>query len=232
MNALIAVVDDENDIRETISYSLKKEGLAVALYPDGMTAWEAFQKAMPDIIILDIIMPRMDGLELCRKIRTISDSVNILFLSSKDDEFDRVLGLQIGGDDYMCKPFSIRELTARIHVMIRRMQLVSTQTEKDQILSRENLKLDTKRYSATWNGIKLQLTITEFMLLHCLVRYPGHIKTRNMLIDEVYPHNTYVSDRTIDSHIKRLRKKFADIDDSFSQIETVYGMGYRFICEN
>jgi two-component system response regulator ChvI len=231
METKIAVVDDEKTIRETVRFALEKEGHSVETYSDGYLAWESFQNSIPDIVILDIIMPRMDGLELCRKIRTVNELVPVIFLSSKDDEFDRVLGLGIGGDDYICKPFSMRELVARIGVMVRRMRLSRVETPEEDIIVAGNLHLDTKRYTASWHGNELPLTITEYLLLQSIARYPGHIKTRDMLINEVYPENSYVNDRTIDSHIKRLRKKIQSIDPEFNCIQTVYSMGYSYKLE-
>jgi two-component system, OmpR family, response regulator ChvI len=225
----VAIVDDEENIRETISYSLKKEGFTPLSFSDGQVAWEAFQKKLPDIAILDIIMPRVDGLELCRRIRSISETIPLIFLTSKDEEIDKIIGLQMGGDDYLCKPFSMRELITRIKVIFRRIDLIKNETtSKNDFLDLGKLNMDLLRYIAKWNDKKINLTITEFMLLLALVRYPGHVKTREQLMQEAYSENIFVSDRTIDSHIKRLRKKFIDIDPDFNGIETVYGMGYRF----
>ena len=225
----VAIVDDEENIRETVSYSLKKEGFIPQLFSDGQIAWEAFQKKLPDIVILDIIMPRMDGLELCRRIRSVSETIPLIFLTSKDEEIDKIIGLQIGGDDYLCKPFSMKELITRINVIFRRINLIKEQIiNKNDILDIGKLNIDLLRYIAKWNNKKLHLSITEFMLLLSLVRYPGHVKTREQLMQEAYSENIYVSDRTIDSHIKRIRKKFLNIDPDFNCIETVYGLGYRF----
>lgn len=227
---VVAIVDDEENILETVSYSLKKEGFIPLSFPDGQAAWEAFQKKLPDIVILDIIMPRIDGLELCRRIRSISDTIPIIFLTSKDEEIDKIIGLQIGGDDYLCKPFSMRELVTRINVIFRRINLIKDQiANKNDILDHGELNLDLLRYIAKWKKNKLHLSITEFMLLLALVRYPGHVKTREQLMQEAYSENIFVSDRTIDSHIKRIRKKFIIVDPDFNCIETVYGLGYRYI---
>jgi two-component system response regulator ChvI len=224
----VAIVDDEGNIRETVSYALKKEGYIPLSYIDGVAAWEAFQKKLPDLVVLDIIMPRMDGLELCRKIRSTSETLPIIFLTSKDEEFDRILGLEIGGDDYLCKPFSMRELMTRIKVLFRRLLYQTYHTDEKDIFSLGELNLDMQCYTVLWKGGKVPLTVTEFMLLLSLVKYPGHVKNREQLMREAYPHNTYVSDRTIDSHIKRLRQKFLQVDPLFSCIETVYGLGYRY----
>ncbi|MBN2545300.1 MAG: response regulator transcription factor [Spirochaetes bacterium] len=226
---VIAIVDDEENIRETISYSLKQEGYKALTFSDGSYAWESFQKKMPDLIILDIIMPRMDGLELCRKIRSISETVPIIFLSSKDEELDKILGLEMGGDDYLCKPFSMKELITRIKVIFRRVKNIKEiDKNANELINIGDLSIDQLSYTAKWKDKKLTLTLTEYMLLLALSKYPGHVKNREQLIKEAYSENIYLSDRTIDSHIKRLRKKFIEIDPEFCCIETVYGLGYRF----
>ena len=224
----IAVVDDEEAIRETVAFALKRDGYTVTTYEDGLQAWPAFQKALPSIVVLDVLMPRMDGLELCRKLRSASETLPIIFLTSRDEELDRVLGLELGADDYLCKPFSMRELIARIKVLLRRTALASRTTEPPQIHRAGDLELDLQRYQAKWKCAPVTLTVTEFLMLQALVRHPGHVKTRAQLTKEGYPHDTYVSDRTIDSHIKRLRRKFEEVDPSFEAIETMYGLGYRY----
>ena len=225
----VAVVEDELNIRENISFALKREGYDVEIYADGRAAWEAFQRSLPDLLVLDIIMPRMDGLELCRRVRGLSETIPIVFLTSRDEEFDRVLGLELGADDYLCKPFSMRELIARIKVLFRRIALNRRPDDGDvQVHSIGRLTLDLQRYTARWDDRLVPLTVTEFMILRALARRPGYVKTRQQLMEEGYPHDTFVSDRTIDSHIKRLRKKFVAIDDTFDDIETVYGLGYRY----
>jgi DNA-binding response OmpR family regulator len=172
----------------------------------------------------------MDGLELCRRLRGLSETLPIIFLTSRDEEFDRVLGLELGADDYLCKPFSMRELAARVKVLFRRLSLVNEQhdSEAEELLEAGSLVLDLRRYTARWGDRTVPLTVTEFMMLHALVRRPGHVKTRQQLMEQGYPHDTYVSDRTIDSHIKRIRKKFLALDPEFDRIETVYGLGYRY----
>jgi DNA-binding response OmpR family regulator len=225
----VAVVDDEQTIRETVGFALDREGYRVTTHADGVEAWEAFERELPDLVILDILMPRMDGRELCRRLRGVSTTIPIIFLTSRDDEFDRVLGLELGADDYLCKPFSMRELMARVKVLFRRLALASAPpTDEEEILRLGALELDVRRYTATWNGVAVPLTVTEFMMLHALARRPGHVKTRQQLMDEGYPHDTFVSDRTIDSHIKRIRKKFTSVDSGFDAIDTVYGLGYRY----
>ena len=228
-NSVVAVVDDEENIRETVGFALRRDGYPVELYAHGGEAWKAFQRKLPGLVVLDILMPEMDGLELCRKIRSLSESIPIIFLTSRDDELDRVLGLEIGADDYLCKPFSMRELLARIKVLFRRAALdQSARPAAEAPLRAGDLELDLQRYTVRWKGAAVNLTVTEFMMLHALVRHPGHVKTRKQLHQDGYPHDAYVSDRTIDSHIKRLRRKFEEVDPSFDKVDTVYGLGYRW----
>ena len=226
----IALVDDEENIRETVAYALRREGYHVDLYPDGHEAWERLQDGLPDVAVLDIVMPRMDGLELCRKLRGVTELLPIIFLTSQDEEFDPVLGLELGADDYLCKPFAMRKLVARVKVLFRRLSLQnagSVAAEEEQLRLRD-LMLDLRRYQATWKDQLVPLTVTEFMLLHALTRRPGYVKSRTQLMEECYPHDAYVSERTIDSHVKRLRKKFAKLEPDFDEIDTVYGLGYRY----
>jgi two-component system response regulator ChvI len=226
----VAVVDDEENIRETVGYALKREGYRVDLYPDGLAAWEKFGRELPDVLVLDIVMPRLDGLELCRRIRKVTEVLPIIFLTSRDDELDRVLGLELGGDDYLVKPFAVRELLARVKVLFRRLALLEKPPADDpeEKLTLGKLELDMARYQASWKGELLPLTVTEFLLLQSLARRPGHVKSRGRLMEECYPNDAYVSERTIDSHVKRLRKKFAHVDPEFDAIDTVYGLGYRY----
>jgi two-component system response regulator ChvI len=230
MSDRIAIVEDEQNIRDNLAFALEREGYRIATYGDGLEAWEACQQELPDLVILDIIMPRMDGLELCRRLRTVSENLPIIFLTSRDEEFDRVLGLELGADDYLCKPFSMRELIARVKVLFRRVALgrEAASASDEELLKIGDLTLDLRRYTARWRDQAVPLTVTEFMILHSLARRPGHVKTREQLMNEGYPHDTFVSDRTIDSHIKRVRKKFLAIDNGFDGIETVYGLGYRY----
>jgi two-component system response regulator ChvI len=209
---------------------LRRAGYDTAVHADGQEAWERFQSALPDLVILDILMPRMDGLELCRRLRGRSEVLPILFLTSKDEELDRVLGLEIGADDYLCKPFSVRELVARVKVLLRRRALIdgAVGTPAENVLEVGKLVMDLDRFTATWLGTELVLTVTEFRILQSLAKRPGHVRTRDQLVRDGYPEDNFVSDRTIDSHIKRLRRKLEDADESFDAIETVYGLGYRF----
>lgn len=233
MPETIAVVEDEEGIRESVSFALRREGWNVETFADGAEAWEAFQRDLPDLVVLDIVMPRMDGLELCRRLRARSESLPIVFVTSRDEELDRVLGLELGADDYLCKPFSVRELVARIRVLFRRASLSAPAKPEpeEKPLRVGSLELDLQRYRVRWKGEPVNLTLTEFMMLHALARRPGWVKTRAQLTREGYPHDTYVSERTIDSHIKRLRRKFEEIDPAFRGIETVHGVGYRYEAE-
>ena len=230
MNDLIAVVDDEESLRETVGFALRREGYRVEPFPDGLSAWRSFERGLPDLAILDILMPQMDGLELCRRLRALSERVPILFLTSKDEEFDRVLGLELGADDYLCKPFSMRELVARVKVLLRRAAIRDEPAggDDERIVEIGRLHLDLRRYQARWSETPVPLTVTEFTLLHALARHPGHVKSRAQLLQEGYPNDAYVSDRTIDSHIKRLRRKLTEADPAFEAVETVYGLGYRW----
>jgi two-component system response regulator ChvI len=227
---LVAVVDDEKNIRETVAFALKREGYRVNTYADGAEAWAAFKRELPDLAVLDILLPRMDGRELCRRLRAKSEALPIVFLTSKDEELDRVLGLELGADDYLCKPFSMRELVARVKVLFRRAALAAdpSRREESKMLRVGALEIDGLRYTARWRGEPLALTVTEFLLLQALARHPGHVKTRQQLMEEAYPHDAYVSERTIDSHVKRLRRKFEARDSAFTGIDTVHGLGYRW----
>lgn len=227
-NMLIAVVDDESDLRETILFALEKEGYKTTGYKNGLEAWLDLKTNLPDLVLLDVTMPEMDGLELCRKLRSVSETLPILFLSSRDEEIDRILGLELGGDDYMCKPFSIRELLVKIKVLFRRYSARSLGEISSHRIEHGQLKLDIDKYLASWKDRIIDLTVTEFNILKFLAESPGIVRTRDALIDQIYPDGTYVSERTIDTHIKRLRKKIELLDAEFEEIETVYGLGYRY----
>ena len=230
-NTVVAVVDDEDNIRETVTFALRREGYDAVMFRDGLEAWEAFEPRLPSLVILDITMPRMDGLELCRKLRARSETLPIIFLTSRDEELDRILGLELGADDYLCKPFSMRELIARVKVLFRRLNYMQNPkpAAEEEPFRCGPLALDLQRYLVTWNEKPVDLTVTEFMMLQSLVKHPGHVKSRKQLTKEGYSHDTYVSDRTIDTHIKRLRRKFEEVDPAFAAIETVYGVGYRWV---
>jgi two-component system, OmpR family, response regulator ChvI len=230
---LVAVVEDEDTIRETVCLALGREGYQAEAFDDGVNAWEAFARALPDLVILDIGLPRLDGLEICRRLRGRSETIPIIFVTSREEEFDRVLGLEIGADDYLCKPFSMRELMARVKVLLRRASIA--RSADDQGASSEDrplvigaLHMDPLRLSVTWDGRRVPLTVTEFLLLQGLARRPGVVKTREQLMQDAYPERVSVSDRTIDSHVKRIRRKLQTVDAAFDGIEGVYGAGYRY----
>jgi two-component system, OmpR family, response regulator ChvI len=225
----IAVVEDEETIREAMVAALRKAGHQPESYSDGADAWNAFSRTLPDLAILDVGVPRMDGLELCRRLRGASESLPIIFVTSREEEFDRVLGLEIGADDYVCKPFSMRELMARVKGLLRRASPSIDRTPLEQPLIAGPLVLDPLRLTVTWKGSKVPLTMTEFMLLQALAVRPGVVKTRDQLMDSAYPERVSVTDRTIDSHVKRIRRKLLDVDPSFDNLEAVYGAGYRFV---
>ncbi|TXH38748.1 MAG: response regulator transcription factor [Rhodospirillaceae bacterium] len=229
MPQTIALVDDDRNILTSVSMTLEAEGFAVRTYTDGAEALRALSSQPVDLAVLDIKMPRMDGMELLEKLRRSSD-VPVIFLTSKDDEVDELMGLRMGADDYIKKPFSQRLLIERIRTLLRRELSRGGAGEKpgEAALIRGSLMLDPTRHLCTWQNVPVELTVTEFLLLKALAQRPGHVKSRDQLMDAAYGENIYVDDRTIDSHIKRLRKKFKAVDDSFNQIETLYGVGYRY----
>jgi two-component system response regulator ChvI len=191
-------------------------------------AWETLQDALPALAILDIGLPRMDGLELCRRLRARSERLPIIFVTSREEEFDRVLGLEIGADDYLCKPFSMRELMARVKVLLRRAAYSARDAQAaDERSAPARCRVDPVRLSVTWRGRAVPLTVTEFLLVQALPASRGRADPRS-LMDSAYPDRTTVSDRTIDSHVKRIRRKFTAVDSSFAMIEGVYGAGYRY----
>ena len=228
---LVAVVEDEDTIREMVCLALRREGYRTEPFADGAAAWDAFARALPDLVVLDIGLPRLDGLEICRRLRACSDTLPIIFVTSREEEFDRVLGLEIGADDYLCKPFSMRELMARVKVLLRRASAgdaVSRSSDEDRLLVSGRLTIDPLRLTVAWDGRNVPLTVTEILLVQALARRPGIVKTREQLIQDAYPDRVAVSDRTIDSHVKRIRRKFQTVDAAFDQIEGVYGAGYRY----
>ncbi len=231
MTATIALVDDDRNILTSISISLQAEGFLTRVYSDGETALKALLDNAPDLAIFDIKMPRMDGLELLRRFRE-KHSTPVIFLTSKDDEVDEALGLAMGADDYIAKPFSQRLLIARIRAILRRTELSQapegTAAEGEGPIERGRLTMDPARHRVTWGGAPVTLTVTEFLILETLAQRPGIVKTRNQLMDAAYQDDIYVDDRTIDSHIKRVRRKFREADAEFDAIETLYGAGYRF----
>ena len=232
MTATIALVDDDRNILTSVSIALQTEGFLTRVYSDGETALKALVDNPPDLAVLDIKMPRMDGLELLRRLREKS-AIPVIFLTSKDDELDEALGLAMGADDYIAKPFSQRLLIARIRAILRRTEAAAAREAGDVVeeaaaLERGRLAMDPARHRVTWAGKPVTLTVTEFMILETLAQRPGIVKTRNQLMDAAYQDDIFVDDRTIDSHIKRVRRKFREVDPEFDAIETLYGAGYRF----
>ena len=228
MPQTIALVDDDRNILTSVSMSLEAEGFEVHTYRDGYEALDGIERRPVDLAVLDIKMPRMNGMELLERIRQ-QGNLPVIFLTSKDDEIDEMIGLRMGADDYIKKPFSQRLLIERIRAVLRRRDPAPQPGEEAvELLQRGPLQMDSARHMCTWHDKPVNLTVTEFLLLLALARHPGHVKTRDQLIDAAYGENIYVDDRTIDSHIKRLRKKFRDVDTEFSEIETLYGVGYRY----
>ncbi len=228
----IILVDDDRNILASVSIALEAEGFAVRTYSDGEEGYKGIMDGSPDLVVLDIKMPRMDGMEVLSKLRETS-AVPVIFLTSKDDEVDEVIGLRMGADDYITKPFSQRLLIERIRALLRRQDLLRQKEEdpaknKAEKIVRGNLELDDARHLCTWKTEPVNLTVTEYLLVKALAQRPGHVKNRDQLIDMAYGENIYVDDRTIDSHIKRVRKKFKSVDESFNHIETLYGIGYRY----
>ena len=223
----IALVDDDRNILTSVSMALEAEGYTVRTYTDGVEALDGLDRQPADLAVLDIKMPRMDGMELLTRLRK-STKVPVIFLTSKDDEIDELLGLRSGADDYIRKPFSQRLLIERIRAVLRRHNLVKSDTDDADVVRRGDIVLDPSRHLCTWRGEEVGLTVTEFLLVLALARRPGHVKSRDQLIDAAYGEHIYVDDRTIDSHVKRVRKKFREVDGEFGQIETLYGIGYRY----
>jgi len=234
MSASIALVDDDRNILTSVCIALQSEGFTVRVYSDGETALKAMIENPPDLAVLDIKMPRMDGMELLRRLRE-KTAFPTIFLTSKDDELDEALGLAMGADDYITKPFSQRLLIARIRAILRRTEARAqpeTEPAADappaERIVRGRLAMDPARHRVQWAGAEVTLTVTEFLILEALAQRPGFVKSRDQLMDTAYQDDVYVDDRTIDSHIKRLRRKFRQVDSDFKAIETLYGVGYRF----
>ena len=228
MVSRIALVDDDQNILTSVSLALEAEGFKVDKYLDGEQGLNGITRRPPDLAVLDIKMPRLDGMEVLEKLRK-SSNLPVIFLTSKDDEVDEALGLRIGADDYIKKPFSQRLLIERVKAILRRVNL-NEDASPDSIIVRGELIMDSSRHSTQWKGDDVKLTVTEFLILKDLSQRSGLVKTRDQLMDAAYGETIYVDDRTIDSHIKRLRKKFRLVDKKFDQIETLYGVGYRY-CE-
>ncbi len=225
----ICLIDDDQNILASLSLALKSEKFEVETYSDGIAGLEALKDNNFDIAILDIKMPRLDGLEVLQKLRNSSD-IPVIFLTSKDDEIDQLLGLKMGADDYITKPFSQKLLIERVKVILKRTSSSSKENEVngDSLIERGNLLLNMDRHECHWKEERIKLTVTEFLLLESLVNRPGYVKNRDQLMSAAYSDDLYVDDRTIDSHIKRIRRKFKAIDKDFNSIETLYGVGYRF----
>ena len=233
MNKAIALVDDDRNILTSVSIALETEGFDVYKYTDGSSALAGIKNKPVELVILDLKMPVMDGMEMLSELRKIS-KIPVIILTSKDDEIDEVLGLKMGADDYIKKPFSQRLLNERVRTLLRRVSNEKNINKKENFskennrLLRGHLELNLLQHQCKWRGLELQLTVTEFIILKDLAFRPGHVKSREQLMNIAYSDNIYVDDRTIDSHIKRLRKKFKAIDSSFDYIETLYGLGYKF----
>ena len=226
----IALVDDDRNILTSVSIALETEGYRVTTYTDGVSALDGFKVSPPDLAILDIKMPRMDGMETLRRLREKSD-MPVIFLTSKDDEIDELFGLKMGAEDFIRKPFSQRLLGERVRAVLRRRTSRDGAARKEpaaKAIECGQLRMDPERHSCTWKNAPVTLTVTEFLILQALASRPGVVKSRNALMDEAYDEQVYVDDRTIDSHIKRLRKRFKSTDGEFDMIETLYGVGYRF----
>ena len=228
MSHTIALVDDDRNILTSVSMYLAAEGFEVQTYSDGVDALEGMSRHPVELAVLDIKMPRMNGIELLNRLRKKSN-LAVIFLTSMDDELDEVLGLRLGADDYITKPFSQRLLIERIRAVLRRREVAPRGgSEGEDVIRRGDLMLDSRRHKCIWRGDEIRLTVTEFLLIEALARRPGHVKSRDQLIDSAYGEHIYIDDRTIDSHIKRLRRKFKEADPGFAQIETLYGAGYRY----
>ena len=239
MTHVIALVDDDRNILTSVSIALQAEGFVTRVYTDGTSALRALTENPADLGVFDIKMPTMDGMELLRRLRTIDGGaavMPVIFLTSKDEEQDEAMGLALGADDYIAKPFSQRLLVARIRAILRRAEMNRTgiggasagEQPEQPVLERGRLTMDPARHKVRWDDKDVVLTVTEFMILEALAQRPGVVKSRNQLLDVAYQDDVYVDDRTIDSHIKRVRRKFRAVDSSFDGIETLYGVGYRF----
>jgi len=228
----IVLVDDDRNILTSVSMALEAEGFEVRTYTDGDEAQRGIMQRPADLAVLDIKMPRLNGMELLQRLKQNAATANmpVIFLTSKDEEVDEIMGLRMGADDYITKPFSQRLLMERIRALLRREQLRQQPAGADpaSVLTRGDLVLDGARHLCTWKGKTVDLTVTEFLLVKALAQRIGHVKSRDQLMDAAYGESIYVDDRTIDSHIKRMRKKFRAVDTDFGQIETLYGVGYRY----
>src|SRR5947209_4912068 len=233
--AKITLVDDDENIVTSVSLALESHGHTVKAYFDGAAGLAALENEPPDLAILDVKMPRMDGMEVLRRLRRTTD-LPVIILTSKDDEIDEILGFNLGADDYIHKPFSQRLLIERVKAVLRRAHpdehaigsLAASEAAASRAIKRGRLTLDPARHDCLWDGKPVRLTVTEFLLLQSLAQRPGFVKSRDNLMDAAYDDQVYVDDRTIDSHIKGMRRKFRQVDNEFDAIETLYGVGYRY----
>lgn len=227
MSRRIAIVEDEAAIRENYADVLRKQGYDVQTYPNRRKAMDAFDIRLPDLAIIDIgLEDEIDGgFALCQALRSVSDTLPIIFLTARDNDFDTVSGLRMGADDYLTKDISLPHLTARIAALFRRLDVLDQPISPESLLQRDELVMDLSRLTVTWKGHPIPLTVTEFWMLHALVKYPGHVKTRDALMQD---SKIYVDNSTITSHVKRIRRKFLQVDEHFDRVDTVYGMGYRW----
>ena len=230
--ANITLVDDDENIVASVSMALESHGHKVTAYHDGATGLDALESSPPDLAILDVKMPRMDGMEVLRRLRQTS-TLPVIILTSKDEEIDEILGFNLGADDYIHKPFSQRLLIERVKALLRRSGTEAEEGDSPgdvagRAIKRGKLSMDPARHECTWDGRPVKLTVTEFLLLQALAQRPGFVKSRDNLMDAAYDDQVYVDDRTIDSHVKRMRKKFRVVDPEFDAIETLYGVGYRY----
>jgi len=230
MKAKIALVDDDRNVLASVGAALENEGYEVTKYTDGDQALRGMSTNPVDLAVLDIKMPRMDGMELLRRIRQTSN-LPVIFLTTKNEEIDELIGLKMGADDYITQPASNRLLIQRINTLIRRINISSNKSDlsaHDAEISHGSLTLDSAKHTCTWNDQPVTLTVTEFLILSSLATHPGHVRSRDQLLDAAFDGESYVNDRTVDSHIKRIRRKFEMVDHTFSNIETLYGVGYRY----
>ena len=228
MSKHIAIIEDEQALRENYGAAFRREGYAVELYEARKPAMDAFEVRLPDLVIIDInLQDEVEGgFELCRELRSRSNNLPIIFLTARDSEFDAVSGLRLGADDYLTKDISLPHLMARVAALFRRLNAMQNPQNEDNRLARGELDLDIDRMTVRWKELPVELTLTEFWMVHSLARYPGHVKNRQQLMDAA---RAVLDDNTITSHIKRIRRKFLSIDPNFKSIETVYGMGYRWL---
>ena len=228
----ITLIDDDENIVASVSLALESQGHKIRAYHDGVTGLAGLEREPPDLAILDVKMPRMDGMEVLRRLRQTSE-IPVIILTSKDEEIDEILGFNLGADDYVHKPFSQRLLLERVKALLRRVGADAEEAAQpagtpSKAIKRGKLTLDPARHASVWDGKQVKLTVTEFLLLQALASRPGFVKSRDNLMDAAYDDQVYVDDRTIDSHIKRMRKKFRQVDPEFDAIETLYGVGYRY----